>query len=190
MWGWFTGLSLLKKSLLVGGSVLTVGTAAGVAQPPEPTPPPPETPPQVQQEKIETKDVTKEQTIPFQKLTENDSSLEKGKTAISTAGVEGVLTITYRITYTNGIETSREKISEEVTKQPINEVTRIGTKVVPQVQPQTSCTPGYSPCIAPGSDVDCAGGSGDGPRYVSGPVSVTGSDPYGLDRDGDGIGCE
>jgi hypothetical protein len=53
-----------------------------------------------------------------------------------------------------------------------------------------NCTPGYSPCIPPGSDVDCAGGSGNGPRYVQGPIRVTGSDPYGLDSDGDGIGCE
>ena len=52
------------------------------------------------------------------------------------------------------------------------------------------CTPGYDPCIAPGPDVDCAGGSGNGPRYVEGPVYVTGSDPYDLDRDGDGVGCE
>jgi endonuclease YncB( thermonuclease family) len=49
---------------------------------------------------------------------------------------------------------------------------------------------GYSPCIGPGSDVDCAGGSGDGPRYVDGPVYVDGSDPYDLDRDGDGVACE
>lgn len=53
-----------------------------------------------------------------------------------------------------------------------------------------NCTSGYSPCIPVGSDVDCAGGSGNGPRYVSGPVYVTGSDPYDLDRDGDGIACE
>ena len=39
-------------------------------------------------------------------------------------------------------------------------------------------------------DVDCEGGGGDGPRYVSGPVRVTGSDPYALDGNGDGIGCE
>lgn len=51
------------------------------------------------------------------------------------------------------------------------------------------CTPGYTPCIAPGADVDCAGGGGDGPRYVNGPVHVTGSDPYGLDSDGNGVGC-
>ena len=34
-----------------------------------------------------------------------------------------------------------------------------------------------------------AGGSGNGPKYT-GPVRVTGSDPYDLDRDGDGVGCE
>jgi hypothetical protein len=54
---------------------------------------------------------------------------------------------------------------------------------------QAGCTPGYSPCIPPGPDVDCAGGSGNGPRYVQGPITVTGSDPYGLDANGDGIGC-
>jgi len=49
---------------------------------------------------------------------------------------------------------------------------------------------GYSPCLPPGPDVDCAGGSGNGPRYVRGPVSVRGSDPYDLDGNGDGVGCE
>jgi hypothetical protein len=40
------------------------------------------------------------------------------------------------------------------------------------------------------SDVDCAGGSGNGPAYVQGPVRVVGRDIYGLDADGDGIGCD
>jgi hypothetical protein len=40
------------------------------------------------------------------------------------------------------------------------------------------------------SDVDCAGGSGNGPAYVQGPVKVVGTDIYDLDRDGDGIGCD
>lgn len=52
------------------------------------------------------------------------------------------------------------------------------------------CTKGYKPCLHPASDYDCAGGSGNGPKYVSGTVKVTGSDPYGLDADNDGIGCE
>ena len=53
----------------------------------------------------------------------------------------------------------------------------------------SGCTPGYSPCLPPASDYDCAGGSRDGPKYT-GYVTVTGSDPYGLDSDGDGAGCE
>ena len=54
-----------------------------------------------------------------------------------------------------------------------------------------SCHPSYeNACVPFASDVDCAGGSGNGPAYVSGPVYVVGPDVYGLDRDGDGIACE
>jgi hypothetical protein len=53
-----------------------------------------------------------------------------------------------------------------------------------------NCDPNYSSCVPIASDVDCAGGSGNGPAYVRGPVQVTGSDIYGLDRDGNGVGCE
>lgn len=61
----------------------------------------------------------------------------------------------------------------------------------PAPQPKNNCDPNYSgACVPIASDVDCAGGSGNGPAYVAGPVYVTGSDIYGLDRDGDGIGCE
>lgn len=54
-----------------------------------------------------------------------------------------------------------------------------------------SCHPSYTgACVPIASDVDCAGGTGNGPAYVVGPVSVPGEDPYGLDDNGDGIGCE
>lgn len=52
------------------------------------------------------------------------------------------------------------------------------------------CTKGYKPCLHPAYDYDCAGGSGDGPKYVYGTVKVTGSDKYRLDADNDGTGCE
>ncbi|MFJ5955395.1 hypothetical protein ACIQC5_05480 [Paenarthrobacter sp. NPDC092416] len=55
---------------------------------------------------------------------------------------------------------------------------------------QSGCDPNYSGCVPVASDVDCAGGSGNGPAYVRGPVTVVGSDIYGLDSDKDGIGCE
>ena len=60
-----------------------------------------------------------------------------------------------------------------------------------QTDAQESCDPNYEgACVPIASDVDCAGGSGNGPEYVDGPVTVVGNDIYDLDRDGDGIGCE
>lgn len=61
-------------------------------------------------------------------------------------------------------------------------------KAAPQAQ--SGCDPNYSGCVPIASDVDCAGGKGNGPAYVRGPVTVIGTDIYGLDNDGDGIGCE
>jgi hypothetical protein len=64
----------------------------------------------------------------------------------------------------------------------------------PPKPPPPNCTPGYSPCLVyhGGADYDCAGGSGNGPYYTQPGVvyHVTGSDPYGLDADNDGLGCE
>lgn len=57
-------------------------------------------------------------------------------------------------------------------------------------EPFGDCDSNYSGCVPVASDVDCAGGSGNGPAYVSGPVRVVGSDVYGLDADKDGVGCE
>lgn len=49
--------------------------------------------------------------------------------------------------------------------------------------PGQGCAPGYDPCVPPyPPDLDCAD--------VNGPVYVSGSDPHGLDGDGDGVACE
>jgi hypothetical protein len=64
-------------------------------------------------------------------------------------------------------------------------------QAAPEPAPEPSeCDPNYSGCVPIASDVDCAGGSGNGPAYVEGPVRVKGNDIYGLDRDGDGVACE
>jgi hypothetical protein len=47
------------------------------------------------------------------------------------------------------------------------------------------CEPGYSPCLPAAGDLDCA----DIPASKK-PIHVTGSDPFRLDGDGDGLGCE
>jgi hypothetical protein len=48
-----------------------------------------------------------------------------------------------------------------------------------------SCEPGYSPCLPVVADLNCA----DIPDSKK-PIHVTGSDPYRLDADHDGLGCE
>jgi hypothetical protein len=55
-----------------------------------------------------------------------------------------------------------------------------------------SCSTSYQgACLKLGiGDYDCAGGSGNGPNYVKGPIYVVGDDIFDLDRDGDGIACE
>jgi hypothetical protein len=55
-----------------------------------------------------------------------------------------------------------------------------------------NCHPSYAgACVPVAPDVDCAGGSGNGPAYVSAKgFRVIGPDVYDLDRDGDGIACE
>jgi hypothetical protein len=58
------------------------------------------------------------------------------------------------------------------------------------LEQSSNCDPNYSGCVPIASDVDCANGSGNGPAYVEGPVRVTGSDIYELDRDGNGVACE
>lgn len=60
----------------------------------------------------------------------------------------------------------------------------------PEAAGSSGCDANYGGCVPVANDVDCEGGSGNGPAYVAGPVRVTGSDVYGLDADDDGVGCE
>jgi hypothetical protein len=133
---------------------------------------------------VEKRTVTETRSVPFGTRRVNDSTLAQGQTRVRTKGVTGLKTVTSEVVLTNGVQTSKTVISEQVTKQPVTEVIAVGTKKA------SSCDPNYSGCVPIASDVDCAGGSGNGPAYVQGPVTVIGRDIYGLDADHDGIGCE
>ncbi|WP_216853566.1 G5 domain-containing protein [Phytoactinopolyspora halotolerans] len=142
---------------------------------------------------------TETEAIPFKTVETDDPDMPKGESAVVTEGVEGEKTLTYEVTATDGEETSRELVDEEITTQPVDEVIAVGTYVEPEPEPEPEpesepegdCDPNYAgACVPIDSDVDCAGGSGDGPSYVRGPVTVIGTDVYRLDADGDGIACE
>jgi hypothetical protein len=62
----------------------------------------------------------------------------------------------------------------------------------PPTDPEPNCDPSYPDvCLDPAvDDYDCAGGTGNGPEYVEGPIRVLPPDPFDLDREGDGWGCE
>lgn len=164
-----------------------------VAEAPSPRP----TPTTVTTQKL----VDEEEIIGFAATQVDDPSSDAGTSAVTVVGVNGVKTKSYRVTYENGTETSRTLISEAITRAPVDQVTAIGSYVAPapvvQAAPVTlvpqaggECDPNYSGCVPIDTDVDCAGGSGNGPSYADGPVEVIGTDIYDLDSNGDGFACE
>jgi hypothetical protein len=188
---WLNELTLGKKTLLgFGVVILSIATIAG-ASPGQTNTTPSNPKPSTGQGKPEVTTKTETESIPFTSTTVNDGALAKGATKVTTAGVNGSQTLTYKVTYKNGKQTDKKLVSTTITSPPVAQVTSIGTYVAPPPPPAPKCDPNYSgACVPIASDVDCAGGSGNGPAYVSGPVYVVGTDIYGLDRDGDGVGCE
>lgn len=65
-------------------------------------------------------------------------------------------------------------------------------KATEEIERAQACDPNYEgECLKDGiGDYDCAGGSGNGPNYVYSEVRVVGVDVFGLDANGNGIGCE
>lgn len=182
--GWVKGLSVAGK---VGLGVVGL-TAVSVMAAPGSVPASTNNDSQVKAEQdvkvpevtIET--VTETESIPFGKKTVESAGLDKGVTQVTTAGVNGTKTITYKVTKSNGVQVSKEEVSSEVTTNPVEEVTSVGAYVAPPA-PRNNCDPNYSPCVPLVSyDLDCPD--------IGFSVRVIGSDPHRFDREGDGIGCE
>lgn len=70
-----------------------------------------------------------EEKIPFTTEKVNSSALNKGTEKVSQKGADGVKTITYKDKVVNGAVESSELVSEEVTKEPVKEIIKVGTLV-------------------------------------------------------------
>ena len=70
----------------------------------------------------EVKEEIEEKSIDYETVYEEDPNLEKSEERVKQAGKAGVTVITYEVKYVNGKETDRKVISEEVTKEPVNEI--------------------------------------------------------------------
>ena len=96
----------------------------------------PEVPTTVVAEKEETRIETSTEEIPFETITQADTTLEKGKSRVLYAGQSGVRTVYTQVIVVNGVET-RKVVKTEVTKQPISQIIGVGAKE----QPVTPSTP-------------------------------------------------
>ncbi len=88
---------------------------------------------------ITTDTIEVDSDLAFEVIYEDDPTLELGKEKVKVEGVVGTETETIKITYTDGVETSRERISTVVTLEPIDKVILKGTKVTP-VEPEKPVT--------------------------------------------------
>ena len=72
--------------------------------------------------------VTVEEAIPYGEDIVKDSNLELGQTKVTQMGEDGRKVTKYQVNFVDGVEVSRELISEEIVKQPVNRVTTQGNK--------------------------------------------------------------
>jgi len=173
MLGWFKALSLARKVVYGVLALGTLGVVSAAGTPVQPTPIAPAKPSSsntaVKSDEVEVKTETTTQAVPFQSTTQNDSSLASGTSVVATPGVNGVETITYKVTYTNGAETAREKSSDVITTQPVAQVTKIGTYVAPaqncpngtyvNTAGNTVCSPYSAPSTPAGATAQCRDGT-------------------------------
>ncbi len=105
-----------------------------------------------------TKTEIKKEVIPFDSVEQDDSSIALGEKRISVAGVNGERTITYNVTYVNNAETERVEVKNEVTIEPVAQITLVGTYVY--VAPaQSSATTSYSTTSGGRTGAICNDGS-------------------------------
>lgn len=94
---------------------------------------------------IQEKTSTQTKAIPFSSTTVQDANSPQGTNKITTAGVDGVETLTYKDTYTNGKQTNHQLVSDTVTTQAVTQVTSIGTYVAPASTPTPPPAPSPTP---------------------------------------------
>jgi len=82
---------------------------------------------------VENLTYSTEIACPVQKI--EDSSMYAGDSKVVTRGIPGEAVVNANVSYTNGIEKSREIISEEIVSQPTTEVVAVGTKPRPRTLP-------------------------------------------------------
>jgi uncharacterized protein YabE (DUF348 family) len=110
--------------------------------------------------RVTFEEVAEEVTVEHDTEQRETAALERGRTRVEVAGRDGLRVDTYRVRLVDGEEQDRERIGEELVREPTTEVVLVGT--------------GEPPASA------SASGSGAGPTGGSGSVGGTGSSGGGF----------
>ena len=71
------------------------------------------------------------EAIDFGTVEQQDSSMYDGETSVVRAGQTGLRDVTYRIVYRNGEISVRKVLHQDVLRQPVDEIVKVGTKPQP-----------------------------------------------------------
>ncbi len=75
--------------------------------------------------------LTENEEIPYETTEELNGDMPAGERSIACEGENGERAVTYLVKYENGVEASRERVSEETVKSPQNEIIYVGAKISP-----------------------------------------------------------
>ncbi len=120
---------------------------------------------QVVVQRVLVQDVATTSEVPFTSRTEDDASRYVGQKVVVQAGVPGVRTVVESVTTVDGVEESRELVSDGVTQAPVEQVVKVGTKprpVAPAPAPRAASSAG-----AAAAGPIAAGGSADSLNWAA-----------------------
>jgi resuscitation-promoting factor RpfB len=78
--------------------------------------------------RVQVSEVTETVAVEPERVETPDANTFKGDEKVTTPGVAGEKATVYRVTVVDGVETSREELSSQVTREPVAEQVAIGTK--------------------------------------------------------------
>ncbi|CAM3941027.1 M23 family metallopeptidase [Mesobacillus zeae] len=77
------------------------------------------------------KEVFQNESIPFSREVEEDSSMPKGDSRVKQAGKDGAKSVIYKVSEVNGGTARKETVKTIVNEEPVSEITIKGTKEIP-----------------------------------------------------------
>jgi uncharacterized protein YabE (DUF348 family) len=85
--------------------------------------------------RVQVSEISETVTVEHERVETPDPSALEGDEKVTAPGVDGEKVTVYRVTVVDGVETGREVLSTEVTREPVAEQVTVGTKARPANSP-------------------------------------------------------